>query len=90
MTKEAKTFNLSQSETNLLMFIQQHQQAVFVGALSHITTDRLGIPVTEFTQFELSDSFKELKITEAKPVTEPSVLEKAISNEGDSPVVKSK
>jgi len=89
MTK-AKTFSLSQSETNLLSFIQQHQQAVFVGVLSHISTDRLNVPVTEFTQFEISDGFKELKITEAEPITDTSVLEKAINNEGDSPVVKSK
>jgi hypothetical protein len=61
---EAKTFSLSEHETNLLSFVQNHQQAIFSGLLSTIAMDRLAVKVTDHTQFELSSDFKKITISE--------------------------
>jgi len=81
----SKTFSLKESETNLLIYIQQHQQAIYSGILSTIAIDRLAYKITDRTQFEISPDVKTLKMTE-RPV-EPEPTENKQATENTSPVV---
>jgi hypothetical protein len=64
---------LTQTEQNLLAFVQNHQQAIFSGLLSTIAIDRLKVKVTDHTQFELSGDFKNITITEQNEDDETAV-----------------
>lgn len=61
---EEKTYSLKGSETNLLRFVQQHQQAVFAALLSNIASERLAYKVSETTQFELNGDMSQMKLRE--------------------------
>jgi hypothetical protein len=61
-----KQFSLSPAQANLILFIQQHQQAIIAATLSNIAYS-VGYNVTNHTQFELSDDYKVLKVCEIAP-----------------------
>lgn len=63
----SKTFNLKPSESNLLRFTHEHQQAIFSGILSTVAMDRLGYAVSEHTKFELNGDFTKIKLSELEP-----------------------
>jgi hypothetical protein len=58
-----KQYSLSQSQSNLIVFTQQHQQAIIAALLSSMAYEA-GYNVTEYTQFELSNDYRTLKVTE--------------------------
>lgn len=64
---ETKTFGLSASETSLLQYVQQQQNAVFAALLSSIAGGRLGYRVTERTQFRLLDGMTRMEMSEPEP-----------------------
>lgn len=92
----AKEYGLTHSESDLLRFIQQHQQAIFASVLSTIARDRLSYSVTERTQFNLTADFKRVQIGElpensegsagvpAQPPTEPKPDQ--VAKKAESPV----
>lgn len=83
-----KTFSLKPAESNMLMFIQQHQQAIFSGLLSTIAMDRLAYHVTENTVFELNSNFSEMKLTEREPEKAPDApAETTQTKPADGPAV---
>lgn len=55
---------LSDTDTNLLRFVQQHQQAVFSGILSTIAIDKLEYKVTDHTKFQLNADLTEMELSE--------------------------
>lgn len=59
-----KSYRLKTAESNLLRFVQQHQQAVFAGVLSNIASESFGYVVDEHTQFEVSADYAEVKVTQ--------------------------
>jgi len=63
MSKNEKTYSISQAQQGLLTFVQRHQQVIFASLLSDMAY-RMGYKVTENTQFEISDDWKELKVIE--------------------------
>jgi hypothetical protein len=73
-TDEPKQYSLNPTQSNLILFTQQHQQAIIAAIMSNIAYD-MGYTVTENTQFELSNDYKVLKIHEIVPET---VVKKAL------------
>lgn len=63
-------FGLKKSESELLVFIKTHQDAIFSAVLSTIAGDRLAYHVTENTQFKLSPDFTKVQIGERAPELE--------------------
>lgn len=57
-------FKLDPAQTNLLNFIQQHQQAIFSGILSTIAIKDFKYNVDEKTQFRLNSDLTEIEITQ--------------------------
>lgn len=61
---EAKQFTLKPAESNLLVYVKNHQEAIFSGLISTIAMDRLAYKVTENTKFTLSEDFSKVTIQE--------------------------
>lgn len=57
-------YQLSPADSNLLVYIKNHQDAIFSGVLSTIALDRLKYNVTDKTQFKISEDFSKITITE--------------------------
>lgn len=59
-----KKIELSKAETSLLIYVQNHQQAIFSGLLSTIAIDKHKVAVDEKTQFKLNADLTEMEITQ--------------------------
>jgi len=55
---------LDVADSNLLIYVRNHQQAIFSGLLSTIAITKLKYPVDENTKFQLSDDLSEITITQ--------------------------
>jgi len=78
---EPKQYGLTTHESNMLSYVNDHQNAIFSGLLSTIVGSRLGYKVTERTQFQLSGDFKTITVMEL------SIPEEAKAPVEGSPVV---
>ena len=58
-----KEIELAPLDSNLLVYIQNHQQAVFSGVLSTIVANT-GYTVTDKTRFEISADYTKIKVSE--------------------------
>lgn len=58
-----KKIELSKAETSLLIYVQNHQQAIFSGLLSTIAIDKHKIAVDDKTQFKLNADLTEMEIS---------------------------
>jgi hypothetical protein len=69
---QAPKYGLRAAESEQLVFVKSHLDAVFSGVLSTIAAERLGYRVTSNTQFRLSPDFKSVEIWEraAEPAPE--------------------
>jgi len=81
---EGKKYQLKKSETQLLKYVKNHQDAIFIGVLSHIAIDRLAVNVGIHTQFELDADMEAVIITEL-PAPED---EKSVDSDVEEKAVK--
>jgi len=72
-----KAFKLPPQKTNLIIYIQQHHQAIMAALLS-TTASEMGYKVSDHTQLSLSDDYKTLTVSELEP------------NQKESPIVQAK
>jgi hypothetical protein len=64
-------FGLKKEESELLIFVKAHQDAIFSAILSTIAHDRLAYQVTEQTQFALMDGMTKIRISERPQADNP-------------------
>lgn len=62
---EGKQYSLTHMESELVRTVFRNQQANFAAILSHIAAGRLGYPVTDRTQMQLSNDAKTIILSEA-------------------------
>lgn len=67
-----KEFSLKPAESNLLIYVKNHQEAIFSGLISTIAMDRLAYKVTENTKFTLSEDFSKMTVEEIEKSKEES------------------
>lgn len=61
---QGKTYSLTHQEAQLIKMVQGHTNAIMSMLVTHIASSRLGYPVTDRTNFNLTDDFKSLTIQE--------------------------
>jgi hypothetical protein len=61
---DAKQYSLTHLESQLVTKVFRNQQANFAALLSHIAQSRLGYPVTDRTQMQLSNDAKTIFLFE--------------------------
>jgi hypothetical protein len=66
-----KQYELTEYETNLLIFVNNHLQAIFSGILSTIASSRLSIKVTDHMEFKIGGDYKTLSVRDI-PTVEPT------------------
>lgn len=77
---ESKEYGLKGIESQLLTIIVNQHQALLSNVLSFIALERLAVQVTPQTQFQLSDDFTKVTITETEPPAEDAgIIEQAPS-----------
>lgn len=69
---DKKDFSLKPAESNLLIYVKNHQEAIFSGLISTIAMDRLAYKVTENTKFTLSEDFSKMTVEEVETPKEES------------------
>jgi len=63
---EPKEYSLKPAESNLLIYVRNHLDAIFSGVLSTMAMDRLAYKVTDKTKFHLSNDFTTVTINEVE------------------------
>ena len=68
---------LRPADSNLLIYVRNHTEAILSGVISTIAMDRLNYKVTDKTQFKLSPDFTRITISETKQDDEGSPIKAA-------------
>jgi len=76
-------YKLTDSQRNLLEYVDRHQKAIFVGIISDLC-NQLGEAVTPSTQFKLSDDFGTLDVINTENSADSDQTDKKRPLESDS------